>query len=157
MLIALIIVQTLDNTTAWRPNSRLLHQLFKYALCMLAAGGLLSTHLLIGNTLAGNSDAASNNWQPALVLAVITLFNPHVYLDTVLLVGSIGARQEGDLKWVFVAGAASASALWFAGLSAAGRRLKHWFAQPLAWRILDGLTGAMMLSLAWWVWQGLVA
>ena len=88
-------------------------------------------------------------------LAVITLFNPHVYLDTVLLVGSIGARQEGDLKWVFVAGAASASALWFAGLSAAGRRLKHWFAQPLAWRILDGLTGAMMLSLAWWVWQGL--
>ena len=73
LLIALIIVQTLDNTTAWRPNSRLLHQLFKYALCMLAAGGLLSTHLLIGNTLAGNSDAGSNNWQPALVLAVITL------------------------------------------------------------------------------------
>jgi L-lysine exporter family protein LysE/ArgO len=38
-----------------------------------------------------------------------------------------------------------------------GRRLKHWFAQPLAWRILDGLTGAMMLSLAWWVWQGWTA
>jgi L-lysine exporter family protein LysE/ArgO len=93
-------------------------------------------------------------WRVVGTLAVITLFNPHVYLDTVLLVGSIGARQEGDLKWVFVAGAASASALWFAGLSAAGRRLKHWFAQPLAWRILDGLTGAMMLSLAWWVWQG---
>lgn len=94
-------------------------------------------------------------WSVVGTLAVITLFNPHVYLDTVLLVGSIGARQEGDLKWVFVAGAASASALWFAGLSAAGRRLKHWFDQPRAWRILDGLTGAMMLTLAWWVWQGL--
>lgn len=94
-------------------------------------------------------------WSVVGTLAVITLFNPHVYLDTVLLVGSIGARQEGDLKWVFVAGAASASALWFAGLSAAGKRLKHWFAQPLAWCLLDGLTGAMMLTLAWWVWQGL--
>ncbi|MBO5391800.1 MAG: diguanylate cyclase, partial [Pseudomonas sp.] len=88
LLIALIIVQTLDNTTAWRPNSRLLHQLFKYALCMLAAGGLLSTHLLIGNTLAGNSDAGSNNWQPALVLAVITL----------LLIGSCISATIVDKK-----------------------------------------------------------
>ncbi|BBL25417.1 MULTISPECIES: LysE/ArgO family amino acid transporter [Comamonas] len=103
----------------------------------------------------GEGEGGRSLWRVVGTLAVITLFNPHVYLDTVLLVGSIGARQEGDLKWVFVAGAASASALWFAGLSAAGRRLKHWFAQPLAWRILDGLTGAMMLSLAWWVWQGL--
>jgi len=94
-------------------------------------------------------------WRVVGTLAVITLFNPHVYLDTVLLVGSIGARQEGDLKWVFVAGAASASAMWFAGLSAAGQRLKHWFAQPRAWRILDGLTGVMMLALAGWVWSGL--
>ena len=88
-------------------------------------------------------------------LAVITLFNPHVYLDTVLLVGSIGARQEGDLKWVFVAGAASASLLWFASLCAVGKRLRHWFAKPLTWRALDGLTGVMMLGLAWWVWQSL--
>lgn len=103
----------------------------------------------------GATEGRRSLWSVVGTLAVITLFNPHVYLDTVLLVGSIGARQEGDLKWVFVAGAASASALWFAGLSAAGKRLKHWFSQPIAWRILDGLTGAMMLSLAWWVWQGL--
>lgn len=87
-------------------------------------------------------------------LAVLTLFNPHVYLDTVLLVGSIGARQDGGLKWVFVAGAASASLLWFAALALAGRRLQGLFAKPLAWRVLDAFTGCMMLVLAWWVWQG---
>lgn len=88
-------------------------------------------------------------------LAVITLFNPHVYLDTVVLVGSIGARQDGALKWVFVLGAASASLVWFAGLAMAGRRLQGLFAKPLAWRVLDGFTGAMMLALAWWIWPGL--
>ena len=88
-------------------------------------------------------------------LAAITLLNPHVYLDTVLLVGSIGARQDGALKAVFVAGAACASLLWFALLASAGRRLQHVFAHPLPWRILDALTGVMMLALSWWVWTGI--
>lgn len=86
-------------------------------------------------------------------LAVITLLNPHVYLDTVVLIGSIGARQDGWLKWVFVLGAASASLTWFVLLSFAGRRLQGVFANPRAWRLLDALTGAMMFVLAWWVWQ----
>ncbi|ART48050.1 LysE/ArgO family amino acid transporter [Acidovorax carolinensis] len=87
-------------------------------------------------------------------LAVITLLNPHVYLDTVVLVGSIGARQDGGLKWIFVVGAASASLVWFATLALAGRRLQGVFANPKAWRVLDALTGAMMFVLAWWVWSG---
>lgn len=90
-------------------------------------------------------------------LAVLTLFNPHVYLDTVLLVGSIGAREDGALKWVFVLGAACASLVWFAALALAGRRLQRVFANPLAWRVLDALTGCMMLALAWWVWRGVAA
>lgn len=128
-------------------------------LFMLAYGlfALWRMVFAVHNVQQAEGDARRSLWRVLGTLAVITLFNPHVYLDTVLLVGSIGARQEGDLKWVFVAGAASASAAWFAGLSVAGKRLKHWFAQPLAWRILDGLTGVMMLSLAWWVWQGLDA
>ena len=88
-------------------------------------------------------------------LAVITLLNPHVYLDTVVLVGSIGARQDGAAKWTFVLGAACASLLWFALLSVAAQRMRAVFAKPIAWRILDGLTGVMMLTLAFWVWQGL--
>jgi len=88
-------------------------------------------------------------------LAVITLLNPHVYLDTVVLIGSIGARQDGSLKWVFVAGAACASLLWFVLLAVAGRRLQGVFANPLAWRVLDLITGATMFALAWWVGSGL--
>lgn len=84
-------------------------------------------------------------------LAAITLLNPHVYLDTVLLMGSIGAQQEGTGRWSYVIGAASASFLWFVLLALAGRRLKHLFANPKAWRIMDGITGVMMLCLAWWV------
>lgn len=90
-------------------------------------------------------------------LAVITLLNPHVYLDTVVLVGSIGARQDGALKWVFVLGAASASLVWFASLALAGRRMQGLFAHPRAWRALDALTGCMMLALAWWLWSGIGA
>ena len=88
-------------------------------------------------------------------LVVITLFNPHVYLDTVVLVGSIGARQEGMLKWIFVLGAACASLFWFVGLAQAGKRMQKLFANPMAWRILDGLTGVLLLTLAWWVYSGL--
>ncbi|WP_313295587.1 LysE/ArgO family amino acid transporter [Diaphorobacter sp.] len=88
-------------------------------------------------------------------LAVLTLANPHVYLDTVVLIGSIGAQQDGALKWIFVVGAACASLTWFVVLAFAGRKLQGVFANPRAWRVLDTLTGAMMFVLAWWVWQGL--
>ena len=90
-------------------------------------------------------------------LAVITLLNPHVYLDTVVLVGSIGARQDGALKWVFVLGAGTASLVWFASLAFAGRRMQGLFAHPRAWRALDALTGCMMLALSWWLWSGIGA
>ena len=94
-------------------------------------------------------------WSVLGALVVITLFNPHVYLDTVVLVGSIGARQDGMLKWIFVLGAACASLFWFVTLAQAGKRMQKLFENPLAWRILDGLTGVMMLTLAWWVYSGL--
>lgn len=88
-------------------------------------------------------------------LAAITLLNPHVYLDTVLLLGTTGAREPGAAKWVFVAGAVSASVVWFVLLGALGRRLRRFFASARAWRMLDAATGAMMLALAWWVYAGL--
>lgn len=80
--------------------------------------------------------------------AAFTLLNPHVYLDTVVLVGSIGAQQPGSLKGWFVAGASLASALWFAGLGFGARLLAPVFARPRAWQVLDCLIGAVMLGLA---------
>ena len=83
-------------------------------------------------------------WQ----LAGFTFLNPHVYLDTVLLVGSVGAQQAGLAKTSFVAGASSASLLWFSALGYGARWLAPWFARPRAWAVLDGLIGLMMLVMA---------
>jgi L-lysine exporter family protein LysE/ArgO len=76
-----------------------------------------------------------------------TLLNPHVYLDTVLLMGSIGARQPQAARIWFVAGAACASALWFSGLGFGARLLAPIFARPRAWQGLDILVGLTMLIL----------
>ena len=80
--------------------------------------------------------------------AAFTLLNPHVYLDTVLLVGSIGAQQPVPLQPVFVAGASVASLGWFTALGFGARWLAPWFARPRAWQVLDGLIGLTMLTLA---------
>ncbi|WP_018906722.1 LysE/ArgO family amino acid transporter [Variovorax paradoxus] len=80
--------------------------------------------------------------------AGFTLLNPHVYLDTVLLVGSTGAQYGGALKAWFVAGSAIASALWFSALGFGARWLAPVFARPRAWQMLDALIGGTMLLLA---------
>ena len=80
--------------------------------------------------------------------AAFTLLNPHVYLDTVLLVGSIGAQQPTGLRAWFVAGACTASLVWFGLLGFGARWLAPWFAKPKAWQLLDGLIGVTMLALA---------
>lgn len=80
--------------------------------------------------------------------AAFTLLNPHVYLDTVLLVGSIGAQQPAALRGWFIAGAAGASVAWFALLGYGARWLAPWFARPRAWQVLDGLIGATMFALS---------
>lgn len=73
--------------------------------------------------------------------AGFTLLNPHVYLDTLLLVGSIGARQPADARVWFVGGAAAASGLWFTSLGYGARLLAPLFARPRSWRVLDSLVG----------------
>jgi L-lysine exporter family protein LysE/ArgO len=80
--------------------------------------------------------------------AAFTLLNPHVYLDTVLLVGSIGAQQPPALRGWFIAGAAGASFAWFALLGYGARWLAPWFARPRAWQVLDSLIGVTMFVLA---------
>jgi L-lysine exporter family protein LysE/ArgO len=80
--------------------------------------------------------------------AAFTLLNPHVYLDTVLLVGSIGAQQPIALRPWFVAGASFASLFWFGMLGFGARWLAPWFAKPRAWQVLDGLIGLTMWVLA---------
>lgn len=80
--------------------------------------------------------------------AAFTLLNPHVYLDTVLLVGSIGAQQPAALRGWFIAGAAGASLAWFSLLGFGARWMAPWFARPRAWQVLDALIGVTMFVLS---------
>lgn len=83
----------------------------------------------------------------------ISLLNPHVYLDTVVLVGSVGAQQPSGDQLVFWLGAVCASALWFNTLGWGARIMAPVFQRPSAWRWLDLSVALLMFSLAWGLWK----
>ncbi|RVT39678.1 LysE/ArgO family amino acid transporter [Sphingobium algorifonticola] len=80
--------------------------------------------------------------------AAFTFLNPHVYLDTVLLMGAAGSAHAPALRPIFVAGAATASITWFAALGYGARILTPLFARPSAWKVLDAIVCVVMLTLA---------
>ncbi|WP_454132404.1 L-lysine exporter [Microbacterium lacticum] len=82
-----------------------------------------------------------------LTCLALTWLNPHVYLDTVFLLGSV-ASTHGDHRWWFAAGASLASVVWFFGLAFGARFLGRWLATPRAWRILDGVIAVVMIAIA---------
>lgn len=81
-----------------------------------------------------------------LTCLALTWLNPHVYLDTVLLLGTVAAHR-GDLRWAFGAGATLASLFWFAALGFGARLLTGFFSRPSSWRVLDGLVAATMVTI----------
>lgn len=98
-----------------------------------------------GLSEAGAAPARSR--QAVLMTALaVTLLNPHVYLDTVLLIGSLGAQQSAPAAYAL--GAASASLLWFFSLALGAAWLAPWLARPTTWRVIDLLVAAMMFSVA---------
>lgn len=93
-------------------------------------------------------EAAGQRSRRAVLLTAlaVTLLNPHVYLDTVLLIGSLGAQQTEPAA--YVAGAASASLMWFSTLAIGAAWLAPWLARPATWRLLDVMVAVMMFSVA---------
>ena len=83
------------------------------------------------------------------MLLVFTFLNPHTYLDTVLLIGGIGANIQNDLKIYFLLGAVSASASWFILLGFGARLLIPLFKKAITWKILDISIGFIMLIIAY--------
>lgn len=81
-----------------------------------------------------------------LAALAVTLLNPHVYLDTVLLIGSLGAQQAAP--GAYAMGAASASLLWFFTLALGAAWLAPWLARPTTWRLVDLMVAVMMLGMA---------
>ena len=78
----------------------------------------------------------------------LTLLNPQVYLETVLLIGSVAATHGPSGRWWFAAGACVASAAWFTGLGYGARLLAPLLASPRAWQVLDLVIAATMLIIA---------
>ena len=81
-----------------------------------------------------------------LTCLALTWLNPHVYLDTVFLLGTV-ANTHGDQRWLFAAGAMAASLIWFFGLAFGARLLGRWLSTPRAWRILDAVIAVVMIVL----------
>lgn len=147
---------------------------------VLGAGALFTRYplLLQGVTLGGvlfllayGARALLNAWRGSvlslnqrqnmpLITALLTtlalsLLNPHVYLDTLVLLGSIGGRYQGDAQLGFILGAICASLCWFFSLSLAARWLSPLFARPMAWRLLDLCVCVLMWGIALLLWQGM--
>jgi L-lysine exporter family protein LysE/ArgO len=91
---------------------------------------------------------AASRYAVVAAMLAFSLLNPHVYLDTVVLLGSIGGQQNGDGPIYFAMGAMVASVVWFSSLGFGARFLIPVFARPRAWQVLDGLIAVVMWALA---------
>ena len=99
--------------------------------------------------LAVAPGAAQISWRQSLAsVLALSFLNPHVYLDTVVLLGAIGSSFALEARPSFAAGAMCASVLWFSALGYGATRLSRWFAKPIAWKWIDGIAGTTMLALS---------
>jgi L-lysine exporter family protein LysE/ArgO len=119
---------------------------FGGALFLVGYGLLAARRAWRPSSLNPSQKAPARLIEVLVTCAALTFLNPHVYLDTVVLLGAL-ANEHRDERWLFGVGAVTASAVWFFGLGLGARRLAGLFASPLTWRILDGLIAAMMLGL----------
>lgn len=109
--------------------------------------GLLAARRALRPAALMPSDAAPARLSAVLATCLaLTFLNPHVYLDTLVLLGTL-ANQQRDGRWLFGAGAAAASVVWFFSLGFGARRLAGLFATPRTWRILDWFIALTMLTL----------
>ena len=86
--------------------------------------------------------------QTLSVVLVLTFANPHVYLDTVILLGSLSVPYEGSDKLAFVCGASAASLSFFGVLGFGARRFSHYMTSPRAWQVIDFVTAFVMIMFA---------
>ncbi len=111
--------------------------------------GILAARRALGprQTLDAGTGGSASATRVIITALALTWLNPHVYLDTVLLLGTVANTHGPDGRWVFGAGAIVASVLWFLTLAFAGRLLRPAFAKPLTWRLLDGVIAMIMFGL----------
>lgn len=116
------------------------------AAFLIGYGLLAARRAMRPSTLTPAESAPARLPAVLLTCLALTFLNPHVYLDTVVLLGTL-ANQRGEGRWLFGAGAAAASTVWFFGLGFGARRLAGLFAAPGTWRVLDAVIALTMLAL----------
>jgi L-lysine exporter family protein LysE/ArgO len=92
-------------------------------------------------------EASADRKSVILTVLALTFLNPHVYLDTVILLGSI-SNQFGTDKWFFVIGAMLASFIWFTAIGFGAKSASRFMSQPIFWKILDSIIALVMVSIA---------
>jgi L-lysine exporter family protein LysE/ArgO len=116
------------------------------AVFLVGYGLLAARRAVRPGGLTPSQDAPTRLTGVLLTCLALTFLNPHVYLDTVVLLGAL-ANEHHEKRWLFGVGAVTASAVWFTGLGFGARRLSGLFARPATWRILDGFIAVTMIIL----------
>ena len=118
------------------------------AAFLLAYAGHATRRALIGQTALDSNGQGATLRIALLSCLGFTFLNPHTYLDTVVLLGTLGNQHGENGRWPFFAGAVTASLLWYFSLAYGARLLTPFFRRPAAWRLLDALVAATLLILA---------
>lgn len=136
-----IFLNYIDSVSDW---------LFGISAIWLAGYGLLRLRdAVTGKSALVAENSSANGLASTLsFLAVVTFANPHVYLDTVVLIGSVSQQFSGDTKLAYVIGASIASFVFFFSLSYGAKLLAPIMKRPSAWRILDGSIALLMFIIA---------
>ena len=120
---------------------------FVGALFLLVYGARAFKSAYMGNStlhIEPQAEDSGSAIKAVFATLAMTLLNPHVYLDTVVIIGGVAGTLALSEKWLFLLGAVFASALWFFGLGYGARLLIPLFKRPITWRILDSLIGIVM-------------
>lgn len=117
------------------------------AYLLLFAAQSLRSALRPGSLEQGQGEAAASVKRVLLTTLALTWLNPHVYLDTVLMLGTV-TTSFGSLRWLAAAGAGAASVVWFTGLGLGARALSGVLASPRTWRVIDVLVACVMVAVA---------
>lgn len=120
------------------------------AAFLIGYGVLAARRALRPSVLNPSEETPARLVEVLFTAAALTWLNPHVYLDTVVLLGSL-ANEHQEQRWLFGAGAVAASALWFTGLGLGARKLAGLFANPSTWRVLDAIIAVVMVALGVWM------
>jgi L-lysine exporter family protein LysE/ArgO len=118
------------------------------AAFLIVYGVLAARRALAPHALAVQGPAVADLRGALAACLAFTYLNPHCWLDTVVLLGSIASQEPEGARTVFGIGAASASALWFFALGYGARALAPLFERPAAWRVLDGAIALVMGAIA---------